>query len=477
MFALALLSLLCLFLLLASPARAQWAATDENGSPLNTQTDSASGFTGLSLHATETGTVTTTLPPGSTVPVSTLGNSWGITSLGVGARNGMYQGPSGWVPANGTTTGTAKAHLEARFRYTGPLPAPPYLDLLLRPSARASASTTYWGTPEGGGADYYSGLTSGLTASASVSLSLTLNAAAPTALAGATASALFADQPRTAGGPNVQSAHEQTVSTPYLLRVPVVGGVARVALDGQMLGSAANPIVYGIRDNPYYTRPTNGPTSASSYSSLSALIRQAGPPKSILINRPENAGANIEADQKIFDFATGEWTCYGDSRFDNAEITSIGTPGGGSVVIPTDGTVSPGDETWQASPIGSPWPPQSTFLSGDSFLFNGQGDWDRHWHWYAEAPASPPATTPTSLGYLEDWTSAISDFTPPSARPHRDWPYVLTNQADGFVANYAPHDLLDEMQSSTAPARQINRINLHLTDYDLTHNHPDYELV
>lgn len=190
-------------------------------------------------------------------------------------------------------------------------------------------------------------------------------------------------------------------------------------------------------------------------------VREASPPKSIMINRPENMGANIEADRKIFDFATGEWTCYGDSRFSNDVTSDAGGEVGSSLDY----------EDWTCGFVGSPWPPDGIpqFL-GDLLTADGS-DYDRDWAWYAEAKP-----TTGSLGSDHGDTFSIHKFTP-QIRPHVDWPYAQPSY-DPTLTVYLPHDLLDEMTSPQVPAPQAYRVNLHLADAPLwatQDTHPDWE--
>jgi len=461
-----LLLCLLLFSLTAHPARAQWSVVDENGKVIPYQNG------GYPLHPSLTGTVNSTYPQDSisprngTFPLDPLPSYANDANLDVDAGNsgtncnlyGFWRMPDySYQPENGTVTGTADGHLEARYVYTGPLPAPPSLDLMLSPTLIAETSTFYSGSLDN--IWYPPAMTSGLSSAASVAASVTLNGGAPSPLVTASAASADAND----GSPLYKSQHTQVLTPRYLVRVPVVNGVARVAVDGQMSGTASNPIACGIFD-PHATTVTNGPTSAYSEGDIYATIQQAGPPKSILINRPENTGANIEADRKVYDYGTSEWTCYGDSRFDNAEYDDgdiDGTPVAGSTKLLA--------ETWQAVPLSGPWPPVATCISPLEL----SGDWDRYWHWYIQEPISP------SRSDFRDGTSfAIADFTPnfvPIGRAHMDWPYSNPNAAGAIPPSvYLPHDLLEEMTSSRTPQPQTWPVDLHLSDKDDSGKHPEY---
>jgi len=176
-------------------------------------------------------------------------------------------------------------------------------------------------------------------------------------------------------------------------------------------------------------------------------------PKSILILRPENNAPNVEGDKYTLG-SSGEWQGNGDSRFDNSEFL----PGG----IQMPDTSGYGDEDWIANLLGSPWPPDYSIYSD----VDTNGDWSRFWHWYAEGGTS------TGLGFDEGNTYDIHTFTP-HIRPHVDWPYS-SSATTGGASTYLPHDLLEEMESPNAPQPQTVRVNLHLTDTDLTNQHPEY---
>lgn len=176
-------------------------------------------------------------------------------------------------------------------------------------------------------------------------------------------------------------------------------------------------------------------------------------PKSILILRPENNAPNVEGDKYTLD-SNGEWQGSGDSRFDNSEFLP-----GGTQMPDTSGY---GDEDWIANLLGSPWPPDYSIYSD----VDTNGDWSRFWHWYAEGGTS------TGLGSDEGNTYDIHTFTP-HIRPHVDWPYS-SSATTGGASTYLPHDLLEEMESPNAPQPQTVRVNLHLTDTDLTNQHPEY---
>ena len=204
------------------------------------------------------------------------------------------------------------------------------------------------------------------------------------------------------------------------------------------------------------TYPANSPYDEIA-ASVGVTVQQAPPPKSILISRHENSGANIEADREFFDDNSGEWTGYGDSVFSNDVYGSdIAGEAGGLV-----GGADPGWDEWDAGFAGAPWPSEDTMFQDGEFS-DTNGIWDRQWHWYAEDGSTQ---LPTALGSDAGTTYAINPFIP-HIRPHVDWPW----NSDGYI----PHDMLDEMTSPNAPAAQGRRINLHLTDQDLIGSNPQY---
>lgn len=230
------------------------------------------------------------------------------------------------------------------------------------------------------------------------------------------------------------------------------GSLGKIVLDPVSL-SAATPITSYASGYPDWV--------GSGWASVNFQAQQAGPPKSIMINRPENAGANIEADRNTFDFAAGEWTSDGDSRFSNDVTSDAGGEAGSSLDY----------EDWTCGFVGAPWPPDGVpQLLGDLLTADGS-DYYRDWAWYAEA-------TPTtgSLGSDHGDTFSIHKFTP-QIRPHVDWPYAQPSY-DPSLTVYLPHDLLDEMTSPQVPAAQTYRVNLHLADTPIwatQDTHPDWK--
>ncbi|MGI4787893.1 MAG: hypothetical protein ACRYFS_03480 [Janthinobacterium lividum] len=270
---LVLLSLF-LFSLAALPALAQWQVVDQNGNLLTPQ---GSVYT---LSLSETGTTQNTFPLGGSVSLAPLSSRANACFLTLSADNsisnsgyaGFYvplSGPA--VPETGSLTGTADGHLEVSYKYIGPLPAPLFLDLLLTPTLNASVEIAYDGFINS--YLHYSNLTSGLSATAQITAQVTLNGASPITLASAAASASTANQPDYAGIANTQSVQTQLLSFSHLMRVPVINGVARVALDGLMTDTASNSIVYGTY-NPRGVAVTNGPTDAYSSTYIVGTIQQ-----------------------------------------------------------------------------------------------------------------------------------------------------------------------------------------------------------
>ena len=240
---------------------------------------------------------------------------------------------------------------------------------------------------------------------------------------------------------------------PVLLNPSYLGGGQTssgshlIAQDGSSGIIRLGPIPMSAGTPPYQMPIQWGCASAQCTFSVSFPT----PPKSVLILRPENSPSNVQKDQYYLD-GNGEWQGSGDSRFDNLvyydqeQLLSNG--------------IAPGWEDWIADPVGGPWPPQPTLINP----ITQYGDWSRNW--YAEDDNVQPAS---GLGSDSGNTYQINKFTP-HIRPHVDWPY----SASLLMQSQLPHDLLEQMTSPNAPAPKTLRVNLHLTDVDLTNIHPEY---
>ena len=427
------LCLMCLLFLslMALPVYAQWVAVDQTGAPLNSQSRSQAMIYPFLL--SQTGTIHSDYPPAAagspaSSPIDALPSYGNECSLDVFASNsgsngngnhpGFYVTPDGIaLPENGTVTGTADGRLEARYKYTGPLPVPLYLDLMMTPTLVAETSNGYEN----------SGLTSGLFSTAQITSQVTLNDGSPVTLASLMNTAADASSGQVTAG------DAQTLTKSYFLRVPVVNGMVKVVLDGLMSGSASNPIPYGLYD-PHATTVTNGETQAYSGTGIYGTIQQAGPPKSLMINGPM-------VSTQVFDGS--QWTGSGDTRFDNQEIESL--PTFNPLTVGEDFT----DPSWSAGLVGSPWPSAADLY--DPLNNTGEDVFYRNWAWNS--------TPQSDSGDTFDIHSFMTD------RPRADWPW-------DSLLNYQPHDFLELCQNGPAPVQK--HIFLHLTDEDALGNHPEW---
>ena len=258
------LAICFLTLLLALPSHAQWQVQKPDGTTISPDN------TGYPLFATQIGTTSTSYPPASAVHpdvtavplVYDFYQRVNYSAFTLFADNnecnqgyygvyptGIYTFPDySWQPWNGAVSASLSPHLEADWVWAGTDNPPAYLDLLIATSGGVFAFTDYGNSQ----------LSSGLTAQASLSDSLgdAISSSAGAALPGTNA----------AGG-------YVPLAFKHLVRVPVVGGVARVIVTGGLSGSASNPIPYGTY-NGYTSTATNGITSAETSAQIGGSAQE-----------------------------------------------------------------------------------------------------------------------------------------------------------------------------------------------------------
>ena len=235
---------------------ADWVVQDENGVTI------PSSSSAYQLHPSQTGTFTDTYPPGPTtldvLPVdgrSICAGGWLYYLLAdnIGPnRNGFWSQLDGsLLPWNGSQSVDIKGHLEADWVYIGPPPAPPYVDIQATTQQEADATADY------GLSLVFSGVSATATANDGLGGVITATAAPHLTLL-----------PYSFG-----DAVYLPLQSYYHWRVPVVGGKARVVVNGHVSGTASDGIAYGDYIGYNASTPTNGGTVATSDSTLAGTMQ------------------------------------------------------------------------------------------------------------------------------------------------------------------------------------------------------------
>ena len=239
---------------------ADWVVENPNGVVLTAQDG------GYPLFAAQSGSIASTYPPAvspdfiitEVPPVVDIYQRVNWSGFTLDASNSDYGGtlssnyPGFYgisddlaLPWNGALTANVQAHLQANWVWIGAGAPPTYLDMEVTTTGDAYAWTNYTGST----------VTSGILANSVVTDSLGDSVSAHSA---------EADPTHTNG---VWAQEYVPFTGRHPLRVPVVGGIAKVVVTGNVTGTALNGVPYGLYTE-YGSVPVIGGTFAWSSAQL-----------------------------------------------------------------------------------------------------------------------------------------------------------------------------------------------------------------